>query len=467
MVALVGLLWFAASASWGRNGDSPWLVVSGLVLPVLALFFTLRLDVGLALVALSAPFYLHTGEMLYGALSLPEVLVVLCGIATLVRSRRGNRKTKRRGARLDWLDRCVIVLLLAAVVAGLAAADRGAALWELRAVFLLPALYYALLRLASLDGRTRWRIADGWVAGAAAVALVGLAQYAMGRNVVIAEGGVPRLQSVYYSPNNVGLYLERVWPLLVSAVLWSRYGRRRVFYTLALVPVTLALGLSFSRGALLLGLPAAILAIGWRAGGRVRWAALALVLASALALVPILQWPRFAAMFDLQQGSTFFRLELWRSSLTLIHEHPWLGVGPGNFLAAYRTRYILPRAWSEPNLEHPHNVYLDHWTRLGILGVLAGIATQVAFWRTLSRRSDPASPPELRSETLHQPGTSNAPAGHAAGRSALSLGLAGSMAAVLAHGLVDNTLFFPDLALVFFLTLALAQAQADDRSKTT
>jgi len=31
------------------------------------------------------------------------------------------------------------------------------------------------------------------------------------------------------------------------------------------------------------------------------------------------------------------------------------------------------------------------------------------------------------------------------------------MAALLAHGLVDNTLFFPDLALVFFLTLALAQ----------
>ena len=31
------------------------------------------------------------------------------------------------------------------------------------------------------------------------------------------------------------------------------------------------------------------------------------------------------------------------------------------------------------------------------------------------------------------------------------------MAALLAHGLVDNTVFFPDLALVFFLTLALVQ----------
>jgi len=31
------------------------------------------------------------------------------------------------------------------------------------------------------------------------------------------------------------------------------------------------------------------------------------------------------------------------------------------------------------------------------------------------------------------------------------------MAALLAHGLVDNTLFFPDLALAFFLMLWLAQ----------
>jgi hypothetical protein len=42
-------------------------------------------------------------------------------------------------------------------------------------------------------------------------------------------------------------------------------------------------------------------------------------------------------------------------------------------------------------------------------------------------------------------------------RDPLTLGLVGSMAALLAHGLVDNALFFPDLALSFFLLLALSQ----------
>ena len=452
IVGLTALLWATAGASWGRGWGSPWLVVSLLTLPTLAALFALRPDLGLALVALTAPFFLHPGNMFSQALSLPEMLVILCsmGIASQRVSESASRRvsesaSQRVGAsvhrRISSIDCSVALLTLAAVVAGIFAADRLAALFELRTVFLLPALYYVLLRLARLDGQARWRIVDGFILGGVAVALIGLAQYALGRNVVLAEGGLPRLQSVYYSPNSAGLYLERVWPLLVAVALWGARGRRRVLYALALLLVTLALGLTFSRGALLLALPAALLVMGWRAGGRWRWAALALVVIGGLALIPLfLCLPRFGSLFDLQQGSTFFRLELWRSSLTLMREHPWFGVGPGNFAAAYRTRYVLPSAWQEFNLEHPHNVYLDHWTRMGLLGLLAGVAVQVTFWRNIFHRSQPSSPRASR-----------------IGAVSICLGLAGSMAAMLAHGLVDNTLFFPDLALVFFLTLALAQ----------
>ena len=440
IVALAAFLWATAGATWGVPVSSVQHPASRLLLPAsclllfaLVTLFALRPDLGLALVALAAPFYLHPGDMFYHTLSLPELLVILCGVG--IASQRVSESANRR---ISSIDCSVLLLTLAAVVAGLVAANRRAALFELRTVFLIPALYYALLRLVRLDDRSRWRIVDGWVLGAVGVAVVGLVQYALGQNVVVAEGGLPRLQSVYHSPNNVGLYLGRVWPLLVAVALYLSPGpsparggetRRRVLYGLALVVVSLALVLSFSRGALLLGLPAALLMMGWRAGGRYRWAALALVVVSALMLIPLLRVPRFASLLDLQTGSTFFRLELWRSSLTLIREHPLFGVGPGNFQTAYRTRYVLPSAWEEFNLAHPHNIYLDHWTRLGILGVLAGIAVQIAF---LKPQISNLQPPIL-------------------------IGLAGSMAALLAHGLVDNTLFFPDLALVFFLTLGLIQ----------
>jgi len=428
-VGLTGLLWVAAGVSWGRDWASPWLVVSLFLLPTLTALFALRPDLGLALVALTAPFYLHPGAMFYSALSLPEILVLLCAASSPALWIR-----KFRGLRITAIDCAVVLLLLAALSAGAVAADTRVALFELRAVFLIPGIYYALLRLTPLDERMRRRLVGAFVLGAVGMAAVGLAQYVMGSNLVLAEGGLPRLQSVYFSPNSAALYLERTWPLLLVGVVWHESVRRRLLYALALALVTLALLFSFSRGALLLALPASLLAMGWLAGSgspaarRYRWAALLLVAIGASVLIPLLRLPRFASLLDLQQGSSFFRLELWRSSLALIRQHPWFGVGPGNFLEAYRTRYILPSAWQEFNLEHPHNIYLDHWTRLGLLGVLAGIAIQVAFFRTQIPNS----------------------------RSPISLGLMGGVVALLAHGLVDNTLFFPDLALTFFLILALA-----------
>jgi O-antigen ligase len=494
------------------------LVLSLLALSLLALLFALRLDLGLVLVAFFAPFYLVPRTMFYRALGVPEVLVVLClvgyavsriapwrpmslsgnpvsllGYTTLSRRksarsgslhidraqyerehpllRRGSGQHSGQGTdpgqqrrsgfslgatgnRLNrpifqaaGMDYSVALLALAALLAGATASDRLAASFELRTIFLFPALAYVLLRLTPLDRYAQQRIVDGFVLGGLGVALVGLGQVVAGRNLVVAEGGLPRLQSVYHSPNNVGLYLGRVWPFLTAAVAGSRPVRRVLglssvecpqgegrtwLYAVALILVTLALVLSFSRGALLLALPAAILAMGWLAGGRYRGAAMAVVLVGALALIPLLRLPRFGALLDLERGTTFFRLKLWRSSIRMIREHPLFGVGPGNFLAAYRTRYILPAAWEEFSLGHPHSIYLDHWTRLGLLGVVAGAAAQVAFWRALRRGSR---------------------------RDPLTLGLAGSMAALLAHGLVDNAIFFPELALAFFLMLGLTVRQ--------
>jgi O-antigen ligase len=344
---------------------------------------------------------------------------------------------------IDW---AALALPTAALIASLTTANRWAALFELRTVFIVPALAYGVLRHAHLDNPAKWRILDAWVLGATAVALIGLGEFVLGRNLVLAEGGVRRLQSVYYSPNNVGLYLDRVWPLLVAVALWATKSRRRTMYGLALLPVTLAIGLSLSRGSLLLALPAGLLVMAWLYGERYRWLALALIVIAGLALVPLMSVPRFASLLDLRQGSTFFRLELWRSTVALIREFPCFGVGPGNFAQAYRTRYVLPSAWQQFNLEHPHNIYLDHWSRLGLLGIVAGVALQITFWRTMRQKQR-----DWRSSTQGSQSVTR-------DSYALLLAFAGSMAALLAHGLVDNTLFFPDLALILCLTLGLLDA---------
>jgi O-antigen ligase len=254
-------------------------------------------------------------------------------------------------------------------------------------------------------------------------------------NTIAAEQGFRRLRSVYGSPNNAALYLGRALPVLLATAAFGGRRWRRIVYGVLVLPVATATLLSFSRGAILLGVPASLLALGLSAGGRWRWIALGLIVAAAIAVVPLLRTPRFAGLLDPGSGTLFFRLQLWRASWKMLLDHVWLGVGPDNFLYEYRGRYILPSAWQEPHLSHAHNVFLTYGTRLGIPGLGAGLWLYGVFW--------------WESLKLNTGGDSS--------RRALALGLMGSMAYTLAHGLVDASAFFVDLALAFLLGLGLVQ----------
>jgi O-antigen ligase len=151
-------------------------------------------------------------------------------------------------------------------------------------------------------------------------------------------------------------------------------------------------------------------------------------------VLPLFSTQRFRSMLDLSAGTGFFRLRLWQSAWAMLRDHPWLGVGLDNFLYQYRTRYILPDAWQEPNLSHPHNILLDFGTRLGAGGILVLLWLQFAFWQVAWRLYRRQAEGEAR---------------------LLTLGLMASMAAALAHGFVDNAFFLVDLAFIFFLTLGV------------
>jgi O-antigen ligase len=242
---------------------------------------------------------------------------------------------------------------------------------------------------------------------------------------------------VYSSPNSLALFLERVLPLLLAvALLPGEAGRvRRGLYGLGAGVAGAALLLTFSRGALLLGLPAALVVMALLFGLRFPPARRRALLAGAggAALLAAIGVSARALGAD---ATGFFRVKLWQSSLAMLREAWPLGIGPGNFLYLYRTRFILPEAWQEPNLSHPHNILLDFTVRLGLGGLLIFGWLQLAFWRTAWRlyRRHPWP---------------------------LLLGLMGSMAAGLAHGLIDNGYFLVDLAFIFFLTVGLVQGLSD------
>ncbi|MFT5195851.1 MAG: putative inorganic carbon (HCO3(-)) transporter, partial [Candidatus Promineifilaceae bacterium] len=341
------------------------------------------------------------------------------------------------------------VLLLGAIACvSLAFTERlGVATNELRTVIIGPTLFYWMLRQNKPTVREiRWLLI-AFVSGGLLVALIGLGQYFTGDNLIIAEDGLQRLRSIYGSPNNVALYLGRIFPLLLAFLLTAglkdgfRLSTLKSVWkiALALLVILAAILLSFSRGGILLGLPlsaGAVLVLFQKRRNRPVWPWLtAGVTAVILGYFAALQVPSLAGRLTLSGQTAGFRINLWRSSLQIIQDHPLTGVGLDNFLYAYRNRYILAQAWQEPNLNHPHNHIFDFSTRLGLPGLLAGV---VIFWgafknifSTLKRNSD-------------------------LGHWGLLTGLTGSLIYILGHGLVDHSFFLVDLAYSTYFILAIS-----------
>jgi O-antigen ligase len=435
------------------------------LMPLLALVILIRPDLGLALVALALFFFQIPLRLPIASFSPVELTLALTLLGFLFRALllSGNHRpitgqdprSKIRAEGPLWenpksMDWAVLSLVLLALLVTFTAEHFEVSLREWRVVVFESAIFYFLVRLGAdysplLPASARrwaWRLIDAFVAGAMVQAAIALYLYFFTNRSIDAEGVHRALGLGYGSPNNLALMLGRAWPILLAVSLLDKGSTwRRGVYGIGLLLVSLALYLTFSKGALLLGLPAAILAItllyGLRGGGR-QWRRVLILTASgllivALALIPFSQTERFQTTFDFGNGRTgFFRLKLWEASWAMLGDHWLLGVGLDNFLYLYRTRYILPEAWQEPNLSHPHNLFLDFGLHLGIGGLAILFWLQVAFWqrawRLFRRQAEP-----------------------------LILGLMGSMVIFLSHGLVDNSYFLVDLAFTFCLTIGIVQ----------
>ncbi len=82
------------------------------------------------------------------------------------------------------------------------------------------------------------------------------------------------------------------------------------------------------------------------------------------------------------------RLAHWQAAWGMFSDHPWLGVGLGNYAAVYPA-YALPR-WSDP-LGHAHNYYLNISAEAGLVGLSAYLLLIAAIlwqaWRAVRRTS--------------------------------------------------------------------------------
>jgi O-antigen ligase len=298
-------------------------------------------------------------------------------------------------------------------------------------------------------------LAWGVIAGGLAEALLGCAQDIFASGLLGPGGSSVRVFGTFDQPNPFGGYLNLSLPLALALALFGRDPRMRWVAGGSSVLLLFALYLANSRGALL-GLVAAvivIIAVGWRLE---RQAAIAAAIGAPLVatawvthLIPLSVQDKLLAQFRVNDVSlaaqvndanfsTIERLAHWVAGWRMFLAHPLLGVGAGNYGAAYQ-QYKVP-GWDE-SLTHSHNYYINVAAETGALGLLAFLALVGAAlylaWRA-TRATD------------HQRGGRGTLTGVDA--RALSIGFAAVIVALCVHNVTDN-LFVHAMELQFALTL--------------
>ena len=444
LVLAVAAVLYAVLPAGGLT--SPWTLVRVLLALGMGVLALARLR-DAALVAVAAiPFVGVIGRT--GLIDRPvgEILLLAVVAAWMVRALWCGPP---RLPPVRWLA-AVFVFAVAGVVAAVLADYPKFALRDLRTVILEPAAFFVVLVSVLRDRDDVRRFVAALAAGATLAALVALVLIPFG--AVVTEVFPPRLRGTFGSPNNLALVLERAAPVALALALaagvgkssgapvrwkWRRVPGARVLWLLALALLGTVLILTWSRGAwlgALLGLAVAARPLWERVGPRRRLAAVAFSLAALAAIVLLTGVERIGQLLRIGDSGAVSRVAIWDAGWRMARDNWLFGVGPDNFLTHYRA-YMLPEAWREPNISHPHNLLLDAWVSLGVIGLVALVALVALFWRDWARirravagRSDP-----------------------------LAFGLAGAMTAALAHGLVDHAYFLPELAATFW-TLAAAVA---------
>jgi putative inorganic carbon (HCO3(-)) transporter len=279
----------------------------------------------------------------------------------------------------------------------------------------VEALVIYLFMASQVDRRWGKWIVLSLVAAGSIEALFGVYQFfrRVGPEGFVLFGQFMRAYGHFAQPNPFAGYLGLVAPLayalgLQTLDLWSgkatcaRTKMRDVLSGVAgisvswgsVVVILVAIMMSWSRGAWL-GVIAALTVVTAVRSRRTRVALLGATVLAAYVLgaggaqfLPSSLVERFSGLLPYVSGVDVTRVDIndanwaviertahWLAAIGMFADHPWIGVGIGNYSVAY-AEYALGR-WQDP-LGHAHNYYLNVAAEAGLVGLLAYLTLFVA-----------------------------------------------------------------------------------------
>lgn len=233
-----------------------------------------------------------------------------------------------------------------------------------------------------------------------------------------------RVFSTLENPNLLAGYLVILLPLVFGAFLNEKSKITKKAFALLLGAVFVCLILTFSRGAWLT-LPFMIFVLGLVHERRWLWLLLLLPL-GLLFQEGVLE--RLTSIFNPTDTSSMMRLALWQSTITMISDHPWLGIGWGVYYQVYPLYDFFVQG--ETIVCHAHNLYLNIAAEIG----LPGLFTFLYLYLSFIRQAYKAYKQEPKSSI-----------------GGLMLGLTTAYTALAVMSLTDHVLFNIQLSMLFWL----------------
>lgn len=410
---------------------------------VYAIYSWTNLKRGLTVLLAFLPAYLIQFEFLGIPSNFLEVMIVVFTAVFgghLILNEHTRKNIKNVFAKNKIFHACAFLFLVSACISTLYSVDLFRALGVLKAYFIEPVivLYLILSIFTSKKDIQKLLALSSWPVFFVSVA--GIFQF-FGIGLPIPEGyefQERRATSIFPYPAALAWY---ILPYLVIYFLFflnvahpkykkafykrhNRYNRFYVSHWIIVLTVIVALFLSKAEGAI--GAFVIVVYGYFLFTKKYRLIAILSGLAGASSLFLFEGLREYVwQVISFQNVSGEVRLALWEGTINLLKQRPLIGAGLASFPEIY-DQFRLAR--HVELLLYPHNILLNFWVELGILGLLSFIGMMTVWLRKAIRNIL-----ELQSSV---------------GKS-FGVAIFGAMIAILIYGLVDVPYFKNDLAVQF------------------
>ncbi|MBU0613197.1 O-antigen ligase family protein [Patescibacteria group bacterium] len=404
-----------------------------------------KIEIALMLTVLLLPSYLIRFEVFSIPATLLEIMILLLFIVWGIKKVFIDKLKDIKCTQFKWP---LLLLFVSATIAVFISPDLQSALGIYKAYFVEAILFFIVFTNV-INSPRRIRLIF-WALGVSAlfVSVIALWQY-----IEILPSYEPwvsespkRVTSIFEYPNAVGLYLTPIATLFLGILLLAKKHDKkadnklakgaRQFITGVVIFALLAIAFSVSRGAVL-GIGAAILFFSFFSRFK-KWIWIAIVVSVLTVLIIPQTRTTVWDIVTVKDTSTDVRTVLWQGTWNLIKDRPLQGAGLAGFPTVYE-EYKLAK--HTEFLLYPHNIVMNFWVELGILGLIALLWLLVMFFKeghSIRKRTIDLYPiPKFR----------------------FSIVLMGVLIATLAYGMVDVPYFKNDLAVLFWIIVGFMVSQ--------